>query len=460
MIKNKKYNLKLTTIFCILLFLFAQIARAEPIEAVISAYVTTQKQEQLSLLEKLVNINSGTANIAGVHQIGELLRPQFEALGFKVHWEEEPANMQRAGTLVAEHFVDTAAVPGAFLPRTSGHTGKRLLLIGHLDTVFPATSGFQRFKRNGNVTSGPGVVDDKGGDVVILYALKALQAAKALNDANITVVLTGDEESSGKPTSISRKPLFDAAKNSDIALDFEWAITPDTATVARRGITNWIITAEGKEAHSSEIFQKNVGFGAIYELIRILNTMRTQLASEQYLSFSPGLILGGTTVNYDKNNSQGNAFGKGNVIAKMAMAKGDLRFISTDQETNAKKKISTIIDSHLPGTTASIVFQPGIPAMPSTAANLALLKKYSQASIKLGYGAVSPLDPGSRGAADISHVASLVSASLAGLGPVGTGAHSDQETLDIHSLPIQTQRAALLIYGLTHDINSHSSVTH
>jgi glutamate carboxypeptidase len=88
--------------------------------------------------------------------------------------------------------------------------------------------------------------------------------------------------------------------------------------------------------------------------------------------------------------------------------------------------------------------------MPPTAANLALLKKYSQASIKLGYGEVNQLDPSSRGAGDISHIASMVSAALAGLGPAGTGAHSEKETLDIHSLPIQTQRAALLIYWLTH----------
>lgn len=346
--------------------------------------------------------------------------------------------MQRAGTLIAEH---------------AGNKGKRLLLIGHLDTVFPLSSPFQHFKQIGNFATGPGVIDDKGGDVVILYALKTLHAANTLTDTNITVVLTGDEEDSGKPTSISRKPLIDAAKNCDIALDFEWATMPNTATTARRGITNWMISTEGNEAHSSEIFQKKAGFGAINELVRILDTMRAQLSSEQYLSFSPGLILGGTAVNYDKNNSQGTAFGKGNVIAKSAMAKGDLRFLTAEQKNNAKKKIAVIVDSHLPRTTASIAFQDAIPAMPPTAANLKLLKKYSQASNKLGYGNVEPLDPGCRGAGDISHIASLVSASLAGLGPVGTGAHSEKETLDIQSLPIQTQRAALLIYWLTHGIH-------
>lgn len=443
MLKNSISPLKvMATKFAGLFFLLALLlaptvkaATQLSIENKISRYVSAQQQEQLSLLEKLVNINSGTANMAGVRQVGELLRPEFEALGFKVRWAEEPASMQRAGTLIAEH---------------PGHQGKRLLLIGHLDTVFPADSPFQRFKRRGNFASGPGVIDDKGGDVVILYALKALQAAQALNDTAITVVLVGDEEDSGKPTSISRKPLIEAARRSDIALDFEWAITGDTATIARRGISNWLINAEGKEAHSSEIFQKEVGFGAIYELTRILNTMRTELANQQYLSFSPGLILGGTMVNYDKNHSQGLAFGKGNIIAKTAMAKGDLRFLTLEQKNMAEKKIAAIVNLHLPGTSSSIVFQDGIPAMPPTAANLALLKKYSQASKQLGHGIVKALDPGARGAGDVSHIASLLSGALAGLGAVGTGAHSVEETVEINSLPIQTERAALFIYWLTH----------
>jgi len=440
--KNKltntiKYTLKLNRICLILIFLFTQIAKAnhQSIENQIAHYINNQQQAQLSLLEKLVNINSGTANIRGVYKIGELLRPQFEALGFKIHWVEA-ANMQRAGTLIAEH---------------PGNKGKKLLLIGHLDTVFPSTSSFQHFKRKGSFATGPGIIDDKGGDVVILYALKALHAVNALTDAHITVVLTGDEEDPGKPISISRKPLLDAAKNSHIALDFEWAITPDTATIARRGITNWMLTTEGNGVHSSEIFQEKVGFGAIYELVRILDTMRIELTNEKYLSFSPGLLLGGTTLAYDKTKSQGAAFGKGNVIAKTAMSKGDLRFLTEEQKINAEKKIFAIVNAHLPVTKASITFQDSIPAMPPTPANLELLKKYSQASTQLGYGTVHQLNPGRRGAGDISHIASLVSASLAGLGPVGMGAHSDKETLDIHSLPIQTERAALLIYWLTHE---------
>jgi glutamate carboxypeptidase len=416
---------------------FVQTTQASSLsyeEKQISGYISQKKDEQLSLLEKIVNINSGTTNISGVHEVGEILRLQFDQLGFKTQWKEQPASMKRANTLVAERH---------------GIAGKKLLLIGHLDTVFPKESPFQTFERHGNRATGPGVIDDKGGDVVILYALKALQTMHALDNATITVVLTGDEEDSGEPASISRKPLFDAAHNSDIALDFEWAITSDTATIARRGIRDWIIEAQGNEAHSSQIFQKSAGYGAIFELARILNTMRVQLGDEKYLSFSPGLILGGTTVNFDQNNSQGSAFGKGNVVAQTAIAKGDLRFLTLEQKTKAERGIENIVKQHLLGTSASIRFQNGIPAMSPKVENLELLKKYSQASEDLGYGSIKTLDPGTRGAADISYIASIVSANLAGLGALGSGAHSTKETLDIDSLPIQTQRIAILIYRLT-----------
>lgn len=428
--------------FCLCLFLtvISHATPPTPNRQKISQYLkspSTQEQ-QLSLLEQIVNINSGTNNIAGVHKVGEILRPLFEKLGFSTEWVEEPASMHRAGTLIARH-----------LGQNKDKKGKRLLLIGHLDTVFPKDGPFQRFSRKGNYAFGPGVIDDKGGDVVILYALQALRQAGALDDATITVVLTGDEEDSGKPTSISRKPLLLVAKQNDIALDFECAMTMDTATIARRGISSWTIKAEGSEGHASEIFQEKLGFGAIFEIARIFNTMQQELSKEQYLTFNPGLIVGGTRLHYDSGKSFARVFGRDNVIAKEALAIGDLRFIDDEQKTKAENAIKDIVNKHLPGTTASIHFSDGIPAMSPTKANLELLNQYSSASEALGYGKISPLDPSIRGAGDISHIAAFVQASLAGLGPLGTGGHSIDETMDISSLPIQTERAALLMYQLT-----------
>lgn len=404
-----------------------------PTEEQIKSYLVSHQTEQLLLLEKLVNINSGTSNVVGVRKVGKILQTEFDQLGFKTRWEVLPDYMHRAPTLIAER---------------KGSRGKKLLLIGHLDTVFPADSPFQKFKREGDVATGPGVIDIKGGDLVILYALKALQATHAIDNTTITVVLTGDEENSGKPTAISRKALYDVARNSDVALDFECALSNNTASIARRGISMWTLQTQGTEAHSSSIFKKSVGYGAIFELARILNTMRDKLGDEKPLTFNPGLVLGGTMVNYSEKTN-GTAFGKENVVAKNALAKGDLRFLTAQQKQNVEEKIKTIVSKHLPGTSATIAFQDGIPSMPPTAKNELLLKQYSAASERWGFGAVHALAPDARGAGDISFIAAIVPANLVGLGPLGYGAHSAQEKIEIPSLWMQTQRAAGMIYQLT-----------
>ena len=299
-------------------------------------------------------------NFRGIHRVGKIFRKQLSSLGFKTYWVNMPIALHRSGALIAEH---------------KGTQGKRILLIGHLDTVYPKNSLFQRFERHGNIAKGPGIIDMKGGDVVILYALKALAAAHVLDKANIKVILVGDEEDSGKPISLSRKALFDVAKQTDVALDFENSFGLNTVTIARRGVVVWTLHAKGNQAHSSTIFQQAAGYGAIFELVRILNSMQQKLANEKYLSVNPGVILGGTQLDYDKTNSKGNAFGKGNVIAQIAMAEGDLRFLTMQQEKNAREKMLEIVNQHLPGTKAWLTFQEGIPAMPPRNQNIELLEK-------------------------------------------------------------------------------------
>jgi glutamate carboxypeptidase len=437
--KNKIYregkNMKRSTRYFFLLYFLPLTVLSQNLpEDQIVSYLKNTKNDQLNLLEKLVNINSGTDNIIGVRKVGERLRPEFEAIGFKTHWEQGVTSMKRAPTLIAER---------------QGVQGKRLLLIGHLDTVFPEQSDFKSYSQAGNKATGPGVIDIKGGDVIILYSLKALAASKALENTTIRVVLTGDEEDSAKPTSISRKPLIDVAKKSDIALDFEPSPSRNTLSVARRGITHWTIEARGKEGHSSQIFKDKLGFGAIFELARIVNQVQTVLSKEKYLTLNPGIILGGTHVKYNNVTAEGTAFGKDNIISSMAVVAGDLRYLTVAQKNKAERIILATINQHLSGTTSSVKFEEAMPPMPPVAANLKLLNKYSQISQTLDYGPVTELPPDLRGGGDISHIAPYISAGLVGLGAVGTGEHSKQETLDVDSLVIQSQRAALLIYALT-----------
>lgn len=404
-------------------------------EKKIVAKVNSYEQEAIDFLEKVVNINSGTMNLKGVKAVGQVFNDAFQAIDFDTRWVEMPAEMNRAGHLFAS---------------INGKKGKKLLLIGHLDTVFEADSPFQTFERKDSIAYAPGGNDMKGGDVVVLYALKALHDLNLLKDTSITVAFTGDEERTGKPLSISRKDLIDAAKASDIALGFETATGFNNATIARRGASGWKVETAGKRAHSSGVFSERTGAGAIFEMSRILHQFYEEVRGEEYLTFNPGNLLGGTFVDYAPLKSSGSAYGKTNVVAQTAVVHGGLRFISEAQKENARAKMRAIVANHLPSTNATITFTDSYPAMGPTEENKALLKQLSGVSKALGFGEVAAYDPGRRGAADISFVADYVDG-LDGLGSMGSGAHTPQETVNLKTFNDLIKRTAVFLYRLTRD---------
>jgi len=395
---------------------------------------TIEKNHQFAIqfLEKVVNINSGTMNHEGVKEVGMVFKKQFEAIDFDTRWIDMPKEVNRAGHFFAEN---------------KGAKGKKIVLIGHLDTVFEKDSPFQEFSIDGDIAYGPGVNDMKGGNVVVLYALKALHENNLLNDSQIIVAFTGDEESTGKPLELSRKDLIDAAKRSDIALGFETSTGFNYATVARRGSSGWELEVSGKRAHSSGIFNKQIGAGAIFEGSRILNAFYNQVKGEEFLTFNPGVILGGTDIEFDKEQNEGEAFGKNNVVAQTLIVKGGLRFISEEQKERARSKMREIVKKNLPHTTAKITFNDSYPAMQPTDGNHKLLALLNDVSADLNQGEVLAYDPGKRGAADTSFVADYVDC-LDGLGTMGTGAHTPKETMDLSTFEALTKRTALLIYRL------------
>ncbi|EZH75201.1 peptidase M20 [Aquimarina atlantica] len=394
--------------------------------------IEANHESAIQFLEKVVNINSGTMHHAGVKEVGMVFKEQFDAIDFNTRWIDMPTEVNRAGHLFAE---------------ISGSKGKKILLIGHLDTVFEKDSPFQKFKKDGDIAYGPGTNDMKGGDVVVLYALKALHENKLLNDAQIIVAFTGDEESTGQPLDISRKDLIDAAKKSEVALGFETSTGFNYATVARRGSSGWKLEVKGKRAHSSGVFNEYVGAGAIFEASRILNSFYTDVKGEEFLTFNPGVILGGTEVKFDSSISEGEAFGKSNVVSQTVMVKGGLRFISEEQKERARSKMKKITEENLPHTSATITFTDSYPAMQPTEGNHKLLALLNEVSKDLGQGIVEAYDPGKRGAADTSFVAEHVDC-LDGLGTMGTGAHTPKETLDLTTFEALTKRTAILIYRL------------
>jgi glutamate carboxypeptidase len=264
-----------------------------------------------------------------------------------------------------------------------------------------------------------------------VYALKALQEIGALDDIPVVVAYTGDEEMPGMPLSVSRKDLIEAGKWADIGLGFESAIhrdNADWATITRRSASGWILTVEGKQAHSSGIFSEDKGAGAIFEAARILDAFYDEVRGEEYLTFNAGTIQGGTDV----------------------VVHGGMRTISQDQLDRTRAAMRAVVAASLPHTSASIEFSNGYPPMFPTEGNRRLMVELSAINEALGRGPMQEVDPTMRGAADVSFVAPYADA-LAGLGALGEGGHTPNESLDLTSLPLAIKRAAILIYRLTDD---------
>jgi glutamate carboxypeptidase len=421
--------------------LAAATARAElsETEQRIVAAVKEHNPAAMQLLERAVRVNSGTLNPEGVREVGRIFAAEFESLGFTTRWAEMPPEMHRAGHLVATR---------------EGKQGKRVLLIGHLDTVFEKNSPVIAWDPRGDRVRGQGVNDMKGGDVIAIEALRALQKVGALDGTDISVIFTGDEEAGGDPVEISRKDMVDLAKKSDLALAFEGSIrreeagaTQDMASYARRSSGGWLLKVTGKPGHSGQVFRDTYGYGAIYEAARIVNAFREQLI-EPNLTFNVGTFAGGSQVTYDGTTARTIAFGKTNVIAAEAIVKGDLRYLTPEQGERVKARMKEIVAKSLPHTSATIEFHDGYPPQAPTEAGRKLLELYSKASVDAGLGEIGALPPSDRGAGDVQFVAPYIPA-LDGLGAHGSGAHTNNEDLEIASIERGTIRAAILIYRLT-----------
>lgn len=423
-----------TALFAVLSF--GANAGLDKIEQQMVKTIDTDEPEARALLKKAVNINSGSMNFPGNKKVHDLFTPELEKLGFEVKWIDGKS-FNRAGHLFAERL-------------GKGDNPLKITMIGHLDTVFSKDSKVQKWTQiDEHHVKGPGIIDMKGGDVIIIYALKALKDAGMLDRFSIQVVMTGDEEKRGRPIEVAAKVLIDSAKWADIALGFENGDSdPKTAVIARRGYTGWQLTVTGKPMHSSQIFREDIGYGAIYETARILNTFRTTLDGEENLTFNPGLIIGGTEADLDTGSARAEGYGKQNVIAKTTRVSGDLRALSIEQQEKAKKVMEKIVSQSLPHTKATIKFEPGYPPMGPTDGNRKLLSIYDQVSQDLGQGPVTAVNPRRAGAADISFTAGYVDMAMDGLGLMGHSAHTDDETADMRTLASQTKRAALLMYRL------------
>jgi glutamate carboxypeptidase len=283
-----------------------------PQEQAIVRSVDAHAADAVNFLERIVNINSGTLNPAGVREVGRHFQAPLDSLGFDVRWIDMPDS------------------------------------------------------------------------------------------------LTGDEESAGRPLEISRHHLIEAGRNSDAALEFETGSRDalgEYAVVARRSSSGWTLRVRGRTGHSSGVFGEGSGSGAIFEAARILNAFHEELRGEPNLTFNPGVIVGGTDVEYDPRRSAGTAFGKTNVIAQTAIVTGDIRTLTDEQLQRTRERMRAIVARHLPRTEAEITFGEGYPSMPPTEGNQTLLDVLNTVNRDLGTAPMQAFDPGRRGAADVSFVA-------------------------------------------------------
>jgi glutamate carboxypeptidase len=416
----------LSALAALFLSTVAALAALTPAEEKIVAAVDAQAAGFAKDLEQSVQIDSATENLAGVRRMADVFGAQLATIGLESRFAALPPSTGRAGHLIAEH---------------RGTKGQRVLLIGHLDTVLPGGN----YHREGDKALGSGTSDIKGGDLIIIYALRALHAADALADTQLIVVMTGDEEAPGRPVEVSRKELFDAAKRSDVALAFEGAVGK-TGTVARRGSMSWEIEVQGATGHSSGIFSAAMGAGSVYEASRILNEFYAEMRQFEGLTLNPALIVGGTETELDRTH--GSTTGKTNITAQSTRIRGDLRTVSAEQLAAAQARMTAIVAKNLPRTSAKITFSEGYPAMPDSLANRTVLARLDQVSRDLGFGEITVYDPRSRGAGDIAFVSPPLPA-LDGLGIRGGGSHAPNEWADLATVPELVKRTALLIYRLT-----------
>jgi glutamate carboxypeptidase len=368
--------------------------------------IDRRETEMLALLERLVNIDSGTYIKAGVDHVADIISPKLRELGFEVE------------RLVQSDFGDH------LLARKEGSSAKRLLCVGHMDTVFPDGEAKKRpFRIGGDKAYGPGIVDMKGGIVVLLYSLQALMEAapEFYRSLDLAVILNSEEEI-GSPTSTPY--IVREAKASDTVCVLEPARPKGQVVTKRKGVGKYCLTVHGKAAHAG--VQPELGISAIEEVARTIVELHALTDFEDGLTVNVGVIRGGS---------------RSNIIADQAYAEIDVRAVDQPQMDHAHKELNRVCRPHRDGIRMELTGGVEFPPMLKTERSLELLRLVQEAGREVGVDIHEMFTGGGSDGNNTSQYAPTID----GLGPQGTGAHSPDETLIVPTLLERSKVLALFI---------------
>ena len=374
------------------------------------SFLNSSHSNFLADLATLVNVDCGTHNKAGVDRVGEWIRARCVAWG----WEVERLPQADYGDCWI------ARLHGANERANAG----RLMLIGHLDTVYPdGTAAARPMRFEGNKILGPGVCDMKGGLLVGMYALHALQA-EAFDDFAEIVFFFNSEEEVGSP--VSRSIYSPIAQQMDAAIVFESARANGDIVSARKGSAEYRLTVKGKSAHAGVEPEK--GANAVIELAHQLQALYKLNGIAPGVTVNPDVIGGGT---------------KSNVIPDEAWALIDVRAVdAAGAEVITQVLANWPAQTTVPGTQVALSGRFSFAPMAKTPATAKLAQLAKEAARDLGF-AINDMATG--GASDANTIAGLGVPVIDGLGPVGGLDHSPDEYIEAESIVPRAALAAELI---------------
>jgi glutamate carboxypeptidase len=375
-----------------------------------TAWLSDKQRSMEAALARLVEINSYTENPEGGRQVGTLLREVFAMPGL------EPT--VRASATYADHLV--------FRSRPDLPNRGAVALVGHLDTVFPPGS-FEGYRSDGTVARGPGVLDMKGGLVVMAFALRAIAETAGLEAvAPVRVAIVSDEEI-GSPE--GQGVIGAAISGSAACLVFEAGRQADAIITRRKGAGGITMVAHGRAAHAGNAHRE--GANAVWTVAKFVDAVQRLTDYDKGITVNVGRVAGG----HSKNT-----------VPDRAEAQLDYRFnTQADGEFLTKRFRAAAEEAaeQVPGTRVEL--HGGIlrPPLERTDATLRLLEEYAACARAHGLGgAEAPLIGGG---SDASTASALGIPAIDGMGPRGTGFHTHDECIEAATLVTKAQALARFI---------------